>query len=94
LLNKIEIGASPCLLSHSCSETGILYGKKQTIGDAHLNPSSYDSASIFFFYKKEQTKYVLTPSNIVMINYMFGGLCKNNKIWCCLEHLDLLFATT
>jgi hypothetical protein len=21
---------------------------------------------------------------------MFGGQCKNNKIWCCLEHLDLL----
>jgi hypothetical protein len=24
---------------------------------------------------------------------MFGGVGKNNKIWCCLEHLDLLFTT-
>jgi hypothetical protein len=24
-------------------------------------------------------------------NDMFGGVGKNNQIWCCLEYLDLLF---
>jgi hypothetical protein len=46
-----------------------------------------------WIFLQQTWEYFLTASNILARNDMLGGLCKNNKIWFYLEHLDFFFTT-